>query len=639
MNVVPDGPKPSVVLVDDSPEVRSLVRRRLELSGLFEVVGEGADGDQAIGLVYRHEPALLLLDVSMPTADGVEALPAILAVSPATKVVIFTGFEAQGLAQRALEYGATDFIEKSIDLDELPARLMRSLDSETGPTPRQRLSVVEELSDDEQRVLAGEQRVLDEHLEQFRMLFDQATIGMAVLTVTGTVVRANRALADLMSCSPFDLVGVDYGRLTGGEGDALDRGLRTIYRAGRDLATFEHLLPVPEGEEPSRVVRVTLAPVRDSLGRALYTFAQVQDITAQRAAEGDLRRSEATFRLLVTAVAEYAIFMLDVDGNIVSWNAGAQRIKGYTAAEIVGRSFRVFYLPEERASGHPEHNLEVALRDGTLAEEGWRVRKDGSRFWASVVISPVHDDAGRHIGFAKVTRDQTEQLAHEEHRRTAIADQAHLLAVTAHELRSPTAVIDGAAATLQSFWDRMSADQRAELLDGIRTSAHRLRRFESDLSAASRVHVDALELRRDDVSLRTTIQGATTRRKVADPGAQVEVDVPHDIVVCVDPERLGQALDNLVDNALRHGLPPVEILGTAAGDEVKIRVTDRGPGVPADLVPRLFERFVVGETTGGTGLGLYLVREIARAHGGDVTYLPPADGEPPTFEMRLPRET
>ena len=639
VNVVPDGPKPSVVLVDDSTEVRTLVRRRLELSGLFEVVGEGADGDQAIGLVHRYEPALLLLDVSMPTADGLEALPAIRALSPSTKVVIFTGFEARGLAQRALEYGATDFIEKSIDLDELPARLLRALDSAAAPVARQRLSVVGEVTEDEQRALAGEQRVLDEHLEQFRMLFDQAAIGMAVLTVTGTVVRANRALAELMSCRPLDLVGVDYGRLTGGEGDALDRGLRTIYRAGRDLATFEHLLPVPEGEEPSHVVRVTLAPVRDSLGRVLYTFAQVQDITAQRAAEVDLRRSEATFRLLVTAVAEYAIFMLDVDGNVVSWNAGAQRIKGYAAPEIVGRSFRVFYLPEERASGHPEHNLEIALRDGVLAEEGWRLRQDGSRFWASVVISPVYDDTGRHIGFAKVTRDQSEQLAHEEHRRTAIADQAHLLAVTAHELRSPTAVIDGAAATLLSYWDRMSPEQRAELLDGIRSSAHRLRRFESDLAAASRVHVETLDLRQEDVSLRTTLQGATSRRKVADPGARVEVDVPHDTLVRVDPERLGQALDNLVDNALRHGAPPVEVLGTSAGDEVRIRVADNGPGVPAELVPRLFERFVFGEATGGTGLGLFLVREIARAHGGDVAYLPAVDGELSTFEIRLPRGT
>ena len=127
----------------------------------------------------------------------------------------------------------------------------------------------------------------------------------------------------------------------------------------------------------------------------LYVFAQVQDVTAQRAVESDLRRSEENFRRLVTAVGEYAIFMLDVDGMVVSWNSGAQRIKGYLASEIMGRHFRVFYPPEDQESGHPEHNLEMALREGSFAEEGWRVRKDGSRFWASVVITPVYDDAGR----------------------------------------------------------------------------------------------------------------------------------------------------------------------------------------------------------------------------------------------------
>ena len=122
-----DRPRPSVVLVDDSKEVRALVRRRLELSGLFEVVGEGGDGEEAIGLAHRLEPALMLLDTSMPTMDGIEALPAILALCPETKVVMFTGFEDQGLAARARELGAADFVEKSIQLEELPGRLMRTL--------------------------------------------------------------------------------------------------------------------------------------------------------------------------------------------------------------------------------------------------------------------------------------------------------------------------------------------------------------------------------------------------------------------------------------------------------------------------------------------------------------------------------
>jgi PAS domain S-box-containing protein len=626
-------------VVDDSEELRALVRRRLQLSGMFEVVGEGADGEEAIALAYRHEPALMLLDTSMPTMDGIEALPAILALCPETRVVMFTGFEDPGLAARARELGAADFIEKSIQLEELPGRLMRTL-NDGPPAPStsspHRLSVVEDSSRGDQRAAAREQRALNEHIQQFRDLFDQAAIGMATLTVNGTIVRANRALAKLMSTTPYDLVGVDYGQLTEGGGERLDRGLEAISFHGEDLTTFEHHLPTFPGVKPSRTVRVTLAPIRDSHGQVLYVFAQVQDISAQREAETDLRRSEETFRRLVAAVAEYAIFMLDTEGTVSSWNAGARRIKGYTADEIVGRSFRVFYLPEEQEAGHPEHNLEVALREGACVEDGWRVRKDGSQFWARVVISPVYDEAGSHIGFAKVTRDQTLAREVEEARKRAAGQEAHLLEVTAHELRTPTAVVDGSAATLRASWDELSVAERDDLLAGIRSSAHRLRRLASDLAMDSRLQGDAIAFRPDDVSLTQVVRSAAARSQAATPGLEIEVDVPDEVVLQADPGRLAQALDNLLDNATRHGSAPIAILGAAAPDEVHIRVSDAGPGVPPALVPRLFDRFAIGGRSGGTGLGLYLVREIARGHGGEVDYLPPGPGQQTAFEMTLP---
>ena len=642
---VSGGPRPSIVLVDDSREVRALVRRRLESSG-FDVVAEGADGDEAILLAYRHAPALLLLDTSMPKADGIEALPAILALSPETKVVMFTGFEEPGLSARARELGAADFVEKSIRLEDLPERLQRILDgvrpvrsapgglgigsrdlpalSGSGPPLRE-------------EAFAQEQAVLSQHVQQFRDLFDRAEIGMATLTSSGTVVRANRALAGLMSCSPDDLVGIDYGRLTVGMGDELDRRLEDISTLGEDLTSFEHYLEAPAGEEPSRIVRATLAPIRDARQQVLYVFAQVHDVTSQRTVESDLRRSEENFRRLITAVVEYAIFLLDVDGNVVSWNSGAQRIKGYHAHEIVGRHFRVFYPLEEQQAGHPEHNLEVALRDGSFVEGGWRVRKDGSRFWASVVISPVYDDGGHHVGFAKVTRDLTEQREHEEERSRFLEQRIHLLAVTAHELRTPTAVIDGTAGTLRAEWEAMSVAERDELLGGIRTSADRLRRLAADLGTASRVHSETLALQLDDVSLTEIVRGAMTRGLASGLDVPILVDVPEEAVLRADAVRLGQAIDNLLDNAVRHGSPPIRLSGVVGDEVAYVRVTDAGPGVPAELIPHLFERFAIAGPSGATGLGLYLVREIARGHGGEATYHPPARGEPAGFEIRLPR--
>src|SRR5262245_10744349 len=244
-----DG-RPSVVLVDDSPDVRALVRRRLEASG-FDVVGEGQDGDEAIMLAYRHTPTILLLDTSMPRVDEIEALPAVLALSPDTtvlmltgvalsadtKVVMFTGFAERGLAARARDLGAADFVEKSIPLEDLPQRLMRILDA-VAPGSWVPEPPPDEAPGDRERRVSEEQKVLNAHVAQFRELFDRAEIGMATLTSNGTIVRANRALADLMSCTPDELVGIDYGRLTVGQGDELDKRLEDITSFGEDLTSF-----------------------------------------------------------------------------------------------------------------------------------------------------------------------------------------------------------------------------------------------------------------------------------------------------------------------------------------------------------------------------------------------------------------
>jgi PAS domain S-box-containing protein len=607
----------------------------------FDVVGQGGDGDEAILLAFRLQPDLLLLDASMPRVDGIEALPAILALSADTRVVMFTGFEERGLAARARELGAADFVEKSIALEDLPARLRQTLEAPmrqpsavASGRPHEPAYADSSLPEDTGGHL-GDNAMLREHVQQFRELFDRAEIGMATLTASGTIVRANRALATLMSCAPYDLVGIDYGRLTVGEGDELDRKLDDICTLGEDLTSFEHELPGQTGDHDRRIVRATLAPIRDSTGQVLYVFAQVQDVTAQRTIQSELRRSEENFRRLVTAVEEYAIFRLDIQGRVGSWNSGAQRIKGYTAGEIVGQHFRVFYTPEAQADGHPEHNLEVALREGSYAEEGWRVRKDGTRFWALVVITPVYDEAGTHVGFAKVTRDQSQQREHEEERQAFLEQRAHLLAVTAHELRSPMAVIDGSTAALRSSWENMSPEQRDALLRGMRSSTDRLRRLAADLSTAAESVGDTIPLRMAEVSLTDLMHSAAARIQAAGVDVPITVHVPEETVFDGDAGRLDQALDNLINNAVRHGTPPITLSSMVDG-VISIRVHDAGDGVPAALEPRLFERFASAET-GGTGLGLYIAREIVRRHGGDLTYRPPADGEATAFEITLPR--
>lgn len=774
---------PTVVLIDDSAEVRELLKTQFRLSGLLTVVADGADGVEAIGLAHRHRPDLVLLDLSMPTMDGLDALHGILTVSPETRIVIYTGFESNGLADRALELGATAFLEKSVPIEQMASRLTEILAKAKTSPKRRTLEVVPTPTDEgvEAERAAHEhdhddQNVLDEHLERFREVFEQAAIGMATMTLTGSIVRANRALGEILLRKHQDLVGVDYATLTSGRAEHLAAVLDEIQVGAADLVHLEH--EVAGAPEP-RHVRASIAAVRDAANAPLYLFLQVQDVTAQRAAEEELRLSEERFRLLVDAVEEYAIFMLSPEGIIVSWNAGAQRSKGYradeiigkhfrtfypveqqearhpeyeleramqdghyseegwrirkdgsefwahvlitavfddagqhlgfakvtrditanreanealrqseerfrllveavgdyaifmldphgrvmswntgaqrskgyTSREIIGQHFRIFYLPESQAEGHPEHELEIALSEGRYEEEGWRVRKDGSHYWANVVITAVFNDVGEHIGFAKITRDRTEQrLAEQEREQTnaaleelnvrlqqAAADQSQFLAVTAHELRTPAAVLRGSADTLSRHWADLGERERLGLLAGMSSSADRLGRLLNDLLTASKLDANALNLRPVRTSVATLIGAAVDTARVSRAGVDIQVDTLPELDVMVDPSRYGQAIDNLIGNAASHGTPPVVLSAKVVDGMAQIRVNDSGKGVDAAVLPRLFERFATADNVRGTGLGLFIVRELARVSGGDAFYEPRSEGQPAgTFVLTAP---
>jgi PAS domain S-box-containing protein len=758
---------PSVVLVDDSAEVRELLKTQFRLSGLLRVVGDGSDGIEAIGLAHRHVPDLLLLDLSMPTMDGLDALHGILTVSPETCVVIYTGFESHGVADRAIELGAAGFLEKSVPIEQVAPRLVEILDQARTPPQRGTLSAVPDrlVESDEAERAAHEhghddddQSVLDEHLERFREVFEQAAIGMATMTLTGSIVRANYALGEILLRKHQDLVGVDYAALMAGGGDLLSAALGEIQHGAADLVHLEHQVT---GAADSRHVRASIAAIRDAARQPLYLFLQVQDVTAQREAEEELRLSEERFRLLVDAVEEYAIFMLSPEGIVVSWNSGAQRSKGYRADEIIGRHFRnfyplaqqearhpeyeleralndghyseegwrirkdgsrfwahvlitavfddagqhigfakvtrdisanreadealrqseerfrllveavgdyaifmldprgrvvswntgaqrstgytsreiigqhfsIFYPPESQAAEHPDEELEIALRDGRYEEEGWRVRKDGSRYWANVLITAVYNDVGEHIGFAKVTRDRTEQRRAEQEReqtnaalaalnarlQQAASDQSQFLAVTAHELRTPGAVLRGSADTLSRHWADRGDHERAGLLAGMTSSADRLGRLLNDLLTASKLDANALNLRPVRTPVAELVGVAVDNARAARPGVDIQIHELPDADVMVDPSRFGQAIDNLIGNGVAHGAPPVTLSAVVDEGMAQFRVNDSGTGVDPDVLPRLFERFATADNVRGTGLGLFISHAIVETHGGHLT--------------------
>jgi PAS domain S-box-containing protein len=612
---------PTIVVVDDAPDVRMLLKTKLRLSGRLDVVGEGADGYDAVELAQQHRPSLMLLDVSMPGRDGLAALPLVLDASPATRVVMFSGFDETGLADLTRALGASEFIQKSVPLEELVERLV-SIARPGVPAEKPGYDTLSPSLDS----------VLADHLERFREIFDDAAIGMATITLDGRIVRANRHLAQLLGEDAEALVGRPYADLAAGP--EVNRALEQL-RQTTSAVQVEHAL----ASDPQRRFQVTATAVLDAMERPLYFFLQVQEVTSQRVAEERLRWTEQRFRLLVEAVQDYAIFMLDPDGRVASWNAGAQRSNGYAAEEIIGRHFRVFYPEGKQAARHPEHELAVARRDGRYEEEGWRIRKDGSQFWAHVTITAVRNDEGELVGYAKVTRDSTERRrmlsmledANERLQRSA-EEQAEFLAVTAHELRSPVGVLAASATLMARHQEDLTPEERTELADGMHRNAGQLRRLLDDLLTASRAQSRTLDLRPVALVVDERLAGLVTALGSAEPGAEVVLEAPAGLVAHADPGRFDQMVDNLLVNALRHGQPPVTVSARAADEQVLVSVTDSGPGVSRKVLPRLFERY--GTSSGGTGLGLYIVRQLALAHDGDAWY----DEDEKAFVISLPRD-
>ena len=624
-----------VVLVDDAHDVRAVVALQLRLSQRFTIVGEGATGAEAIALAATHQPAVMVLDASMPDMDGLEALPAILKASPTTQVVMFTGFGGKALEMAARTLGAADFVEKGTPLRELPSRLL-SLLGAASALPTGEVPAVPAAESD---------AVLAEHLERFRTVFDQAAIGMATMTLAGTVVRVNPALVQLAGESESTLIGRHYFDLTGSQHDGLlQTALRRVAGGDEEVAELEHPLRLRGAVV---WVRSTITVVRDQDGRPLYLFAQAENVTAQRHVLEELRASEERSRLLIESVVDYAIFMLDPEGHVTTWNTGAQRMKGYQAGEIVGRHFRVFYPKDAQERHHPEDELEVAVRDGRYEEEGWRVRKDGTTFWANVVITALFDHDRRLVGFGKVTRDVTERRRAEEAReeaatelavavdqlRSANEETSDFLAIIAHELHSPITAMTGAASLLAEHWPDLDEAQRQENLQNLNRSAGRTRKLLDELLMASRLEAGQLEVAVDAVPLDEALAEA-----VAASGAAVKVSDAAGVIVRADRSRVVQIVTNLLTNAERYGAEPVTVQVVPAGSSVEIRVCDAGPGVAEEFRPLLLKKFIRGQgrRDRGAGLGLFIVRELARRQGGDAWYERPPGGRT-SFCFTLPR--
>jgi PAS domain S-box-containing protein len=348
------------------------------------------------------------------------------------------------------------------------------------------------------------------------------------------------------------------------------------------------------------------------------------DLTEERTGAEQLLQSEERFGLLVSAVVDYAIFVLDPEGHVITWNEGAQRAKGYTRDEIIGRHFSVFYPPEDQASGKPQRALETAARDGRYEDEGWRIRKDGTRFWASVVITALRDETGSIRGFGKVTRDITGRHDEEEALRRHAQRMAELehakaqfLDLAAHELRGPLTLIRGKLSQVDLLVEQMLEMARLE-------------------NESLELHVEEFDL------YQLATEQVARFRPIAAANDLAMASDSERTMVRADRSRIAAIVGNLIDNAIKYSPRggPIRCAVGAYDGQCFVRVADRGLGIAPGHMQLLFKRFsrlptVENNSISGTGLALYLCQEIARRHGGEIT-VSSAPGKGSEFTLNLP---
>jgi PAS domain S-box-containing protein len=365
------------------------------------------------------------------------------------------------------------------------------------------------------------------------------------------------------------------------------------------------------------------------------------------------------FELLVSNVVDYAIFLLDPTGVIASWNEGAERIKGYRADEIVGRHFSIFYPLEDTRNRKPEWELEVARREGRYAEEGWRLRKDGTRFWASVVITALRDETGRLRGFGKVTRDLTERHELEEQRNaerdaeaqrlrehaTSMAEleqaKTEFLNLASHELRGPLTVIRGYNSMLED--GSIPVEQIPAIARLLEAKLAQMDLLIEQMLETARLEHDLLELSRDRFDVRWVAQEQLDIFRPLAHGHHFVVESAREpLLVEGDRSRIATIVANFMDNAIKYSPDGGEvcIISGRRGAEVFISVRDHGIDISAEHMPRMFTRFgrlptEENMSIAGTGLGLFLCKEIAVRHGGDIT-VRSQPGEGSEFTLTLP---
>lgn len=479
--------------------------------------------------------------------------------------------------------------------------------------------------------------------QDFARLVEAATQAIIVRSLDDTILFWNHGAEELYGWSPRDAVGKNSHAL-----------FKTRFPEALD-AIRERL--ISEGEWSGELIhqtrdgaQITIAShwtlLRDTVNIPRSIIEVGTDVTPRDEAKRSLLESEERFRLLVENVKDYAIYLIDLQGRISSWNEGARRIKGYRAEEILGQSFSRFFTPEDVAAGKPAAELRIAAREGRFEAEGWRMRKNGERFWAGVVVTPVFDPEKRLLGFAKVTRDLTERKRNEDRIEALVADLKRsnldleqFAFFASHDLKEPLRKISIYTEFLRSDYRGRIDDGADRLIDNILSATKRMRELITKILDYARL--GRQESVMEPVELETVVREALEALSgfLRETGAIVTVEkLP---VVKARPADMLRLFENLLGNALKFhdgDSPKVRVYAEQAGRFWRIGINDNGIGIDRRYLSEIFEPFKRLYHRGrfeGSGLGLAICKRIVEQHGGRIW----AESEPgrgSTFYFTLP---
>ncbi len=484
-----------------------------------------------------------------------------------------------------------------------------------------------------------------------RMIAEVEDYAIILLDNEGKILNWNKGAQNIKGYTSEEIVGRSFStfyQASDIEAGLPEQLLKTAHREGK--ATHEGWRVKKDGSLFWGSVVIT--SLHDNQGNNIGFSKMTRDLTERKQAEelkeryataleiqnDKLRRSEEQYHRMVSEVVDYAIILLDVEGNILNWNKGAEKIKGYQEQEILGKNFRRFYLPEDRERGLPDKLLAEATSKNRATHEGWRLRKDGSRFWGSIVITALHNDAGGIIGFSKVTRDLTLQKESQDFILTQNRLLEEYAYVASHDLQEPLRKI----ITFSNMLERNIDDGQAvrQYLAKIKKSSERMSKLIKAVLEYS--HIEKKESTIETVDLNKVFDDIMQDYELMLQERKADIKIADLPPVKGIPIQMHQLFSNLMGNAIKFSedVPDVQVTSTAVkSDEkkfVKISIADKGIGFEPEYKEKIFTMFHrLGGATSGTGIGLALCRRIAERHGGSID-AESVPGEGSVFKVTLP---